>query len=351
MQQREIGVAVIGCGVIAPTHIDSFNRIDGVRVVCLCDTNKDRAEKLSGRYNISRIVDDYRYILDSADVNCISICTDHASHSLIATDSLLAGKHVLCEKALATSSAEMDAMFSTHQNCSELVFSGVFQHRFDYVYGRLKQLVEQGVFGKILTAGVQMRCHRTNDYYLTDEWRGTWAREGGSVLINQAIHYIDLLSWIVGDIDSLCGTYANLTHGNAIETDDTATAALRFKNGALGTLSATCSSHSHWAPVLFVHGENGSVEIRDDKLSRLEVEDDEKRSDLEAFLKPPMNTPIRDCRGKKYYGSGHPAQIADFVDAVRECRDPFVTAASARHAVDTVLAVYESQHQGRWVSV
>ncbi len=343
-------IGIIGCGVIAPTHIKSYQNLDQVEVAWLCDLNEEKAQALSETYGVANITTDYRQLLAEPDVDGVSICTDHASHAPICIAALEAEKHVLCEKALAATSEGLDAMQAAHKQHADLVFSGIFQHRFDALSHLLKQLVEDGAFGTILTAGVQMRCLRTPGYYESDCWRGTWSKEGGSVLINQAIHFIDLLAWLMGGVSSLCGTYDNLTHGDSIETEDTAVASLRFANGALGSIETTCSSHINWEPTLSIHGTVGSLEVRDGKCLKIEFEDEALNKQIQSQWKAITDGPEA-ALGKTYYGSGHAAQIADFIEAIRDSRAPFVEALSARHAVDVVLAIYKSHRQNKWVSV
>ena len=343
-------VGVIGCGVIAPTHIGSYQNQDNVEVAWLCDRDEEKARTLAKTYGVANVTTDYRQVLAAVAVDGISVCTDHASHAPICVAALEAGKHVLCEKALAATSEGLDAMLAAHGQHPDLVFSGVFQHRFDAASRLLKRLVDDGVFGSILTAGIQMRCLRTPGYYEADCWRGTWAKEGGSVLINQAIHFIDMLAWLMGGVSSLCGTHDNLTHGDSIETEDTAVASLRFTNGALGTIEATCSSHISWEPNLSIHGTLGSVDVRDGRCVKMVFEDETLGKAIQAEWNAAADGPGVSV-GKNYYGSGHPAQIADFVDAMRDNRAPFVGAASARHAVDVVLGIYKSHRQNGWVSV
>ncbi len=348
---KPVNVAVIGCGVIAPTHIESFLGLDDkVRVVCLCDLVEEKAQALATRYGVDAVHVDFREMLAAENIDAVSVCTDHASHAPICVAALEAGKHVLCEKALAATATGLDSMMAAHEKCPELVFSGVFQHRFDGVNRVLKQLLEDGVFGRILTAGIQMRCLRTPGYYEADRWRGTWAEEGGSVLINQAIHFIDLLAWLMGGVRSLSGTHDNLTHGGSIETEDTAVASLRFANGALGTIEATCSSHLGWEPTLAIHGALGSVEVRNGRATKVAFEDKTIEEQAKSQLSVATDSPGAEA-GKIYYGTGHAAQIADFIDAIREVRNPYVRAESARHTVDVVLAIYESCRQNGWVDL
>ncbi len=340
---------VVGCGVIAPTHVESYLEQNNVQVKWACDLIESKAEKIANEYDVPRVTTHYQDVLDDPEVDCVSVCTDHATHAPITIDALDRGKHVLCEKALAATPEEMDAMFDAHERNPHLVFSGVFQHRFDAIYRSLKQLMQEGVFGTTLTAGAQVRCLRTHGYYNGDEWRGTWAQEGGSVLINQAIHYIDILLWLMGGAREVSGAHTNLTHQGVIETEDCAVAALRLKNGCLGTIEATSSSHLTWEPTISIHGTTGSVEIRDSEPIKITFEDPAVEEHVNHLI-----TDAREKSGvqasKDYYGSGHAAQIADFVSAIREQREPFVPAREARHTVDVVLKTYESHETGRWLS-
>jgi predicted dehydrogenase len=343
-------VGIIGCGVIAPTHADALRQQPDVQLAWACDLIEDKARALADRYGIESVADDARRVLDDPSVNAVCICTDHASHADLVCDALEAGKHVLCEKALAATSEGLDRMVRAHARREELVFSGVFQHRFNRVYQLLRRRVEAGDFGTMLTAGVRMHCKRTDGYYQADAWRGTWAGEGGSVLINQAIHFVDILAWMLGGVDAVAAALDNRTHGLSIETEDTAAAAVRFSCGAMGTIEATCSSHLGWSPSVWIHGSAGLVRVDDgipvevrfaDEALQAEIHDELTACDGEGTVR----------EGKTYYGGQHISQIADFVDAIRTRRPPTVTGESARHAVDVVLAVYRAHRGGGWAEV
>ncbi len=347
----KIRAAVIGCGVIAPTHIESYTRIPDVELTWLCDLELPKAEALAQKYGGKvRCTTRAEEVFAAADVDIVSICTDHASHSDLVIAALRSGKHVVCEKALSSNFAGLDAMLAEHQKCPHLIFSGIFQHRFDPPMQVLRRLTQSGELGQILTAGVHVHCVRTNEYYNADAWRGTWEREGGSVLINQAIHFIDSLCWITGGVASLCGRYENKTHQGVIDTEDTAVAVLKFNCGAIGTLEATCSSHINWEATLFVHGTDGSVEIRDGMplkvVSRMK---DKADAWLREFTAAREDRQI--AAGADHYGFAHPAQIADVIDAIRCGRPAFVPAESAAHTNAVVLSVYQSCNEGRWVEI
>lgn len=351
MKNNKLQVGLIGCGTISRTHAACFKRLPEVDLCWACDLVKERAESLASEFGIARITTDYLELLDDSSLDAVSICTDHASHSPLAVAALEADRHVLCEKALAANAAQMDAMLATHAKKPGLIFSGVFQHRFSPVFQVLRKQMAAGMLGEILTAGAQVRCYRSPSYYRADRWRGTWAEEGGSVLINQAIHMIDILVWLMGGVSALTGTYSNQTHHDVIETEDAAVAVMRFKNGALGTLEATSSSHLKWEPGVFVHGTEGSVEFRHDKPVKVVCSDQQQTERLLSMMNQAGAEPNPAIPGKDYYGSGHAAQIADFVNSCLTGSSPFVTAESARYAVDVVLAVYEAQRCGKWVSL
>ncbi len=347
---QPLRVAIVGCGVIAPTHAACYRQIPGVILTWACDLIEDRARKLAAEQGVPQVATDARKVFRAADVDLVSICTDHASHAPLAVAALAAGKHVLCEKALSHTTAGLNAMLRAAAAHPELRLGAVFQHRFENLNRLVRERIAEGALGRMLTASVRLRCLRSDAYYLADAWRGTWAREGGSVLINQAIHYLDLFQWIMGGAAAVCGRHANLTHGASIETEDTAVASVTFANGALGTIEATCSSHIKWESALCFQGTEGAIEIFNDRVARVVLKD---RTAGEALLEELSNCDQEGVEGpgKTYYGAGHPAQIADMVEAVRTGGQPYVSAASAAGTVDLVLGIYRSCRTGRQVNL
>ncbi len=341
---------IIGCGVIAPVHAASYRMLDNVEVTWACDLVESKAQKLADTFDIAHVTTDFTQLLAADDVDCVSICTDHASHAPIAAAALAAGKHVLCEKALAASPDGLNTIIAAVDEHPHLVFSGVFQHRFDTTNRIVKRLVDAGAFGELLTAAVHVRCLRTDEYYRADAWRGTWAEEGGGVLINQAIHFLDAMLWITGGATAVCGAYANRTHHDVMETEDTVAASFRLTRGALATMEATCSSHLAWEPTFELHGSAGGVELRNDQILKIDFVDKK----LEHKIAKELTGAIQETTieaGKLHYGTTHPKQIRDFIEAIRDGRRPEVTARSAAQTVRTVFAIYESQRQGKWVEI
>ncbi len=343
---RRIRVGLIGCGVIAPTHVKSYQSVEGVEVSWACDLLPERAGGLAEAFGIPRTSADAEEVFADPDLDAVSICTDHASHAALCEAALAAGKDVLCEKALAADRAGLRRILDAVGRHRERVFGAVFQHRFDPFNRTVRALIGEGALGRMLTASAHLRCLRPDEYYRGDTWRGTWEREGGSVLINQSIHYVDQLLWQMGGATSVSGRYANLTHGRVMETEDTAVATVAFGNGALGTIEATCSSHLLWEPVLQFHGTEGSIELRHDRPVKVLFESEERRKAVQERLDGCHATAIAEAVGKSYYGTGHPAQVADFVDAVRTRRATVVDAGSAARTVELVLGLYESHRRG-----
>jgi UDP-N-acetyl-2-amino-2-deoxyglucuronate dehydrogenase len=349
VMSEDLRVGIIGCGVISATHIESYQDIPGIDVRWACDIVPERAAKRAQQYGIVRQTTDYHDLLADPELAAVSVCTDHASHAEIVIEALSAGKHVLCEKALATTTEDLDGMLAAHAANDQLVFAGVFQHRFEGVNRVLRQLVEDGAFGQPLTATMQVHCLRPDSYY-RDNWHGTLAREGGSVLINQSIHFVDALAWIMGGVQSVSATMANLDHQGVIETEDTLTATVRFAGGALGTLEATSASHLNWEHAMAIHGTEGSIEMRNNKPAKISFTDDQLARRVERLLAT-ADDPEGVAGAASHYGTGHKAQIADFIDAIRTGRAPFVTGADAACANRIVLAAYQSAKEERWVDV
>ena len=343
-----IKCGIIGCGVIAPTHIEGYQALSDVQVVHLCDLIPERADKLGEKYGVARRSTDYRRLLADPEVDLVSVCTDHASHAQIVVDALNVGKHVVCEKSLGRVPADLKRMCDTAKAHPELVASGIFQHRFQPANRTLKQMVAAGKFGRIIAVNLAFSCLRTDEYYNKDAWRGTFAGEGGGILINQAIHHLDQLRYVFGDIKRLVARTANLTHQGVIEVEDTAAFVMEFKSGVFGTVVATNSAAVEWRSFLSLIGSELCLEYANEVPVHVEGKSAELAKEVEAALTVKNDTPVV---GKKYYGVGHTDQLADVIDAIREHRAPAVTIEDAADSSALVMAVYESAAKGGWVDV
>ncbi|OQA85986.1 MAG: Inositol 2-dehydrogenase [Lentisphaerae bacterium ADurb.Bin242] len=348
---KEIKCGIIGSGVIAPVHLESYRKVPGVTVRALCDIVPGKAQALADKYGVPRACLDYHEILNDPEIDCVSVCTDHASHGQIVADALDKGKHVICEKCLTATDTQLDLALKAHKRNPERVFAGVFQHRFEPANILLRKMIREGKFGTLLTASLNVACLRTDEYYNSDPWRGTWAQEGGSVLINQAVHHFDLLRYFLGEIDSLCASYSNRVHQKTIETEDTINAILKFKNGMHVTFCATSGSFAvPWRSGFFFTGTQGYLEYSEFKPVFWKFLDETLTEELgKKFAECEESKAIQ--AGKNYYGTGHPAQIADFIDAVRDSRAPFVTGEDSGETARAIHACYESARTGKWIQL
>ncbi len=348
----KVQYAVIGCGSVGPVHAHAVARCPEAELVAVCDVIPERADRCAALAGGEPCYD-YLEMLEEVRPDAVSVCTPHATHADLTCDCLSAGAHVLCEKPLAISAEGMDRMMQTARAEGRML-AGVFQHRFDPVTAAMRRAVQEGLFGRLLNAGASIRCYRGPDYYNSGEWRGTWAGEGGAVLINQAIHSIDVMQWLAGPVRSVFGRQTNLQLPDCIETEDTACASLEFANGAVGTIEATASSHLDFDAAVHFYGTGGSFRLTtggQDELEFLRVEDDEAAGRVQELLVEAEQRDEAGAVGKACYGTSHARQIMDFVEAVARGRQPAITGQDARHAVEVVLAVYESARLGRPVEL
>lgn len=348
---KEIICGIIGCGIIGPTHIESYRKQDCLRIKYACDLDLGKAKKLAAKYDIPCCTTDYREVLADPEVNCISVCTDHASHAEITVAALEHGKHVVCEKALGSTEEGIEAMLQAHRRHPDQVFAGIFQHRYEPTNRYLRQLIQDGAFGRMLCCSLYVTCLRTDEYYKADAWRGTWAQEGGSVLINQAIHHFDLLRYFLGEVEEVAAVYDNLAHPGVIETEDTMAISLKFSSGALGTVVVTSGSKSvTWRSGYTFTGTEGFLEYRDFMPVFVNFTTEGKKEQVEkAFGECKLDDALQVSKG--YYGGGHPAQMADVAVAIRTGRRPLVTGEDSAGTARLVIACYEAARSGKWVKV
>ncbi len=339
--KKTVRIGIIGCGVIAPSHIESYQLDPNVKVVWACDIIRSRAEAVGDKYGIPRRTTSADEVFADPAVDAVSICTSHYTHAALCEKALAAGKDVICEKALSSNLAGVTRMLKAADAHPDRIFAGIFQHRYNPLFRCLKQLVDNGAFGKIVTAAMQHRGLRTRNYYDSGDWRGTWDKEGGGVLINQAIHYLDLFQWVMGGVRNVEAFFTNATLRDCIETEDTIVGAVRFKNGALGTVEATNAAFVPWETTLEITGTDGAVELRDGQIRKCAFRDKANADALAAAREEAVRN-LAGKIGKSHYGYGHPIQIADFIKSIRTRKQPWVTVRDAADAPELVMKFYKA---------
>lgn len=345
-----IGVAIIGCGVIAPAHIQSYQRLPGVTVRTLCDLDLAKAKALGEAHGIAEAVQNAESLWSRSDIQAVSICTDHASHAPLVIAALRAGKHVLCEKPLAISKEQLDEMEAAARAAPHLVATGVLQHRFDAIFVWVRDVIRSGRLGQMLFTQGSLLCQRPDAYYAESPWRGQLALEGGSLLINQAIHFLDLQQWLGGGVADVMAAMVNRGHPGLIETEDTASLSFRLCDGALGSFAASSAAHAVWDFSLSFCGTKGTLSVRNGHLAEAKFADRQLAEELKREAHA-LEEAERVEAAKLHYGPSHPRQIADFIDAIRTGRSPAIPLSEARKANDFVLAAYASARSGRQVGI
>ncbi len=350
MNTDPLSVGIIGCGVIAPPHIESFQACEGVEVLALCDPQVDKARKLADQYGIPHAVASVEQLVAMDGLHAVSVCSGHSAHAAAVIRAAEAGRHVLCEKPLATRGEDLDALEKLEQDHPSLVLEGVFQHRFDACYRFVREAVEHGHLGRLLFIDAHLSCHRPRDYYFDSDWRGRWETEGGSLLINQAIHFLDLVGWAGGGVKSVSAVTRNLAHEGLIETEDTAVLSMELGSGALGSFHGSSGSHRNWSSRMHFVGTEAEIIVEDGRVATVLARSEALAQELRTGADE-LEEAARLSSVKSHYGTSHPRMIADFVDSIRRGRRPAVPFAEARKAVDLVLAAYRSCREGRRVTL
>jgi predicted dehydrogenase len=349
-----LGVALVGLGNVAAAHADALSSLPQARLVAVFDDAPHLVRALAARHSARPCasVDD---VLDDPAVDIVDICTPHPTHANLAVRAAHRGRHVLVEKPMASNLADCDAMIDAAARAGVLL-GVISQRRWYEPVQRMHSAIEAGKIGAPILGTVSLLGWRDEAYYRLAPWRGTWSGEGGGVLVNQASHHLDLFLWLMGPVAEVSGFWANLNHPY-IEVEDTAVAVLRFASGALGTITLSNSQDPGISGMIHVHGYNGaSVGVQTETgsafVAGVSTHVEPAFNDLwtipgeESSLLAWQREDREQSAGIDPMTYYHRLQIADFVEAVAEHREPRVTGVDGRRAVELFTAVYSSQRTG-----
>jgi UDP-N-acetyl-2-amino-2-deoxyglucuronate dehydrogenase len=341
-----IGFGIVGAGSIANTHAQAIQSLadkHDLRLVGILARSQEKARLFAEKHGLPFYTDNPETFFARQDIQVVCIVTPSGAHLEPALQAIRAGKHLIVEKPLEITVARVDAMLAAAEQAGTLL-GGIFQARQAAGSRALKQAVDAGRFGRLALCSAYVKWHRNADYY--QGWKGSLALDGGGAVINQAIHAVDLLQWLVGMPSDVFAWKTRCVH-QGIEAEDTASATFRFANGALGTLEATTAAWPGWARRIEICGELGSAAIEDERVVRWEFRD-ATAADAELIASrahtATANTPIIGF-------DGHREQIADMVHALRTGAPLQVDGRQARNAVELVCALYESAESGRPVKL
>jgi len=350
MNKTCYNIAILGCGKVAHLHAKAIKNLSNAKLVAVWSRTSKTAAEFAGIYGV-KAYEDIAQMVKESSVDLAIVCTPHPFHREPSLKAAKAGAHLLVEKPLASTLEDCDAIIETCA-ASRVKLGVISQRRWYAPVKRVKEAINSGKIGKPVLGTINMLGWRDKNYYDADAWRGTWALEGGGVLVNQAPHQLDILLWFMGEVEEVYGLWRNLNHPY-IEVEDTAVAILRFKNGGIGNIIVSNSQKPGIYGKIHVHGENGaSAGVQTDGGAMFVA-------GMSNVLEPPVND-LWTVPGEekllnlwvnedtRFFNTIDPAvyymerQIEDFVNALRENRDPLVTGQHGRQTVELFTAIYRS---------
>ena len=348
-KQRTYGFGIIGCGLIGPFHAKAIGDLRNGRLVAVASRNEANARKAADPWPGCDVYTDYRRMLKRDDVDIVNVCTPSGAHMPYAVAAAKAGKHVVVEKPLEVTLKRCDTIIDACDDAG-VKCCVIFPSRFGDANMELKRAVDEGRFGRLTLGDTYVKWWRDQKYYDEGGWHGTANLDGGGSLMNQSIHNVDLLQWVMGPVSEVSAYTAALAHKD-IEVEDTAVAALRFANGALGVIEGTTSVWPGLSKKIEIHGDQGTVVVEQDNIRHWEFAKKKARDRavLKKLAKGGAPGAVSDPAAISYVG--HARQLADFLKALEAGTDPLCDGREGRKAVEIVLAVYKSQRIGRPVKL
>ncbi|MBQ8685609.1 MAG: Gfo/Idh/MocA family oxidoreductase [Clostridia bacterium] len=335
MSRCKIKIGIIGCGMIAEFHISALSALDDAEVIGVFDTSAERSRAFAQKHGIE-VYETMDALLASA-AEVVAICTPSGLHASLAIAALHAGKNVVVEKPVALTNEDCERILEAEKTSGK-VCAVVSQLRYADGIRQAKEILDSGALGKPVLCDLYMKYYREKKYY-EGSWRGTFAMDGGGALMNQGIHGIDVLRYLVGDVKIVNGKVRTLVHD--IEVEDTAVASVQFVNGALGVIEGTTSVRPGYPRRIEIHCEKGSMLIEETEIVSVDLPDfdpnkEEKDPDFAGFKDPAAIS-----------AEGHLRQYKNILAAVRGEAELFYTAKEASETVKTILAIYESSKTDR----
>jgi UDP-N-acetyl-2-amino-2-deoxyglucuronate dehydrogenase len=348
---RTYGFGVIGAGFIGEFHAQAIQLLPNARLVAGCARSDKSVAKFAEKFPDARMYRDYRDMLKDPAIDVVTIATPSGAHMEPAIDAAQAGKHVIIEKPIEITLNRIDRILDAHHKAGTSV-GGIFNGRFTEAAQLFKSTVDQGRFGRLTFGMAYGPWWRDQSYYDDGGWKGTTQYDGGGALMNQGIHTIDMLQWLMGPVKSVQAFAATLAH-KRIEVEDTGSAAVEFASGALGTIACTTSMWPGHFRIVEVAGDEGSVAMADSNFFfwkfKKETDADEKiRREKVAF---PAASTGASSPGAGLKADAHSRNIAEFLDALDHKRRPLIDGNEARKGVEIILAIYQSARSRKAVDL
>lgn len=344
-----IGFGIIGCGMIASFHAKAIADIRDAKLVSCYARRKEAAESFAKEHACSAY-DSLEEMLADPNLDVVTICTPSGAHMEPAIQAAKAGKHVIVEKPLEITLKRCDRIIEACQKAG-VVLATIFPSRFHDSSRLIKKAIEQQRFGTLTLGDAYVKWFRTQEYYDSGAWRGTWELDGGGALMNQAIHSVDLLSWFMGPVAEISAKTATLAH-DRIQVEDVATASIRFANGALGVIEATTAAYPGMLKKIEIHGSKGSAVMVEEDIT---VWDFAKKTAADNKLLEKMAGQTKSGGGAADPSAigyhGHMRQFKDVIKAIKSGSPNEIDGNEGRKAVEIILAIYKAAETGKTISL
>lgn len=339
---RKYGFGIVGCGLVSKLHVAAIKEIENAELIGVFNTPKSHAEDFAKKNNC-RVFDTYEEMLNCKDIDIVNICTPSGTHTPLAIEAVNHKKNVIVEKPMAITKEQIDELISAvEQNNVKLAV--ISQFRFNENIQKVKKAIENGELGNIIIGDIYMKYYRSPEYYSSSDWRGTLAMDGGGALMNQGIHGIDILQYLVGPVKAVSGICKTLARD--IEVEDTASLVVEYENGAVGVIQGTTCVEPGYPRIIEISGTKGSISLSETEIIKWDV--DGKSLD------------IRQANDNDYGGyrdpsalamNSHLSQIQDMLNAIEEDRAPMIDVYEGRKPVDIILAAYKSSELRKQIEI
>jgi UDP-N-acetyl-2-amino-2-deoxyglucuronate dehydrogenase len=340
---RTFNFAIVGYGMIAGIHAASIAELPNARLAAVCGNNRDRTEAFAAAYGAA-VYTDYDEMLVNDEIDIVCILTPSGTHAKLGIAAARAGKHVIVEKPIDITLESADLLIETCR-ASGVKLCCISQHRYDHAVVELKKAADAGMLGQLNFGASHTKWYRSQEYYDRTAWRGTWAMDGGGALINQSIHYVDLLLYIMGPVEEVFAYCATRGH-ERIEVEDIAAAAVKFKTGAIGLIEANTTAYPGFSTRLDIYGTNGSVIIENDKVKEW------KLANGFEYVPPSEDANVKiGAASVDISHHSHKEQIKHFLACIEEGKETLVNGEEARTTLQTVLSIYESARTGKPIKI
>jgi predicted dehydrogenase len=353
MADKTYGFAIVGAGVIAPTHAKAIEAVPNAELRAVVDVVPAAAEKRAAEFGVPALTN-LAEVLARPDIDVVNVCVPSGLHAEVGVQAANAGKHVVVEKPIDITLANADRLIEAGKR-NHVKIAVISQHRFGPNMQRIREAIDSGRFGKIILGDAIIKWYRSQGYYDSGDWRGTWALDGGGALMNQGVHYVDLLQWAMGPVETITAKTATAAH--TIEVEDLALAILRFASGAIGIIQGSTAVYPGLPERLEISGTEGTAILESGKMKVWEFKDEKgevgaygaklKSGTSEEEEKKPSTA----SDPAALQASGHAKQIADLLDAIEHDREPALNAAEARKPLEVILGIYESARTGKEVTL